>query len=101
MLEKLVPKLNSPTTFWLDAHPLIVPMPLFNPDFPLLRELLTIKRLLKGTGHVILMDDMRTYSPYEKEILVFAMKQLFPDWGHGFYADRLTDDDVYWCRGPE
>jgi len=96
-LTKVVPTINGPATFWLDAHPLVTPMPLFDPQFPLLRELLTIKRFLKGTGHTILIDDLRTFSQEERAMLVFAMKQLWPEAEHSFYSDRIATDDVYCC----
>jgi len=97
MLERLLPTLNCPTTFWLDAHPQVDPMPLFDSAFPLLQELLTIKRLLKGPGHVILMDDMRTFVEHEKNILFFIMKQLWPDAIHTCYDTNFGARDVYCC----
>lgn len=48
-LEGVLPKLNTPTFFWLDAH---------GPDFPAYEELLRIKTLKRGYEHdVIWFDD--------------------------------------------
>jgi len=97
-LARILPDLTSPCTFWLDAHPLITPMPFFSVVFPLLRELLTIKRFLKGDGHVILIDDLRTFNEFDHKALMHAMRELWPDAAHSFCADRIVKDDVYCCK---
>lgn len=97
-LARIVSTIDKPTTFWLDAHPLVTPMPLFDPEFPLLRELLAIKRFLKGKGHTILIDDLRTFSAEERAMLAYAIKQLWPEAKHSYYSDRIAADDVYCCE---
>ena len=96
-LTQIVPQLNQPTTFWLDAHPLVTPMPLFTPCFPLLRELLALKRFLPNITFTLLIDDMRTFSAEELSMLEFAIKQLWPNGVHSFYDDRLAHNDIYCC----
>jgi hypothetical protein len=100
-LIPIVKGLTQPTTFWLDAHPLVTPMPLFTPCFPLLREILVLKRFLPNIACTLLMDDMRTFSREELAMLVFAMKQLWPTAQHSFYSDHLATDDVYCCTIPK
>ena len=100
-LIPIVQGLTQPTTFWLDAHPLVTPMPLFTPCFPLLREILVLSRFLPNIPCTILMDDMRTFSAKELEMLVFAMKQLWPNAQHEFYSDHVATNDVYCCNIPK
>jgi len=98
MLRDVLPTINTPITFWLDAHPLITPMPLFDPQFPLLRELLELRLLLDpGKPHVILMDDMRTFGASELEMLKFAMKQLWPEATHEILPSVYAAQDIYCC----
>jgi len=99
-LEHIVRNLASSATIWLDAHPLVTPMPLFDPQFPLLRELIVLRRFLPSNNHVILIDDMRTFSDYERSILEFAMRQMWPNAKFKYHPDYISNIDIYCCELP-
>ena len=96
ILAKILPGIDGPITFWLDAHPLITPMSLFLTHFPLMRELLAIKQHAKTDHHAILMDDMRTFTADEQAILEASCKILWP----GAQISRengIATDDIMVC----
>ena len=78
-LQAILPRIKGDITFWLDAHPLVTPMPLFSVQFPLLRELLTIIRYLGPGKHVLMIDDLRTFSAADLSELERCVKELWPD----------------------
>ena len=72
-LNSIIPELDKPTTFWLDAHVDFGPMGI--KKCPLYEELLAIKKSPIKT-HTILIDDMRILGGH---------------WGEGISIDELKN----------
>lgn len=96
-LAKILPQVKGTITFWLDAHPLITPMTLFGAEFPLIRELLVLQSTLGSGKHVILIDDLRTFSNEESEILKLVVRQIWPAATISL-ENGIATDDVLCCR---
>jgi len=77
-LRKVLLDINGDCTLWCDAHPLETPMPFFSIRFPLLRELLSIKRSLKPGKHTLLIDDLRTFNAEDLKALRACVAGLWP-----------------------
>lgn len=97
VLAKILPDIEGPITFWLDAHPFERPLDIFHTRFPLMRELRTIREHVREGGHVLLMDDMRVVGEWEKALLMHGLKLLWPHAELGWEGDRYCDDDILVC----
>ena len=76
LLPSIVPRINLPTTYWLDAHPPGA-LRLFAPELPLLQEILAI-RAFSCAPSIILIDDMRLFSLEDVQRLVQVLHTLWP-----------------------
>jgi hypothetical protein len=86
-------------TFWLDAHPCVDPMSLFDPAVPLIEELIAIKRNANNTkGNTLLIDDIRTLSNGDKTTLIYMIGQLWPTASVVWYDDDLGKRDILCVR---
>ena len=103
ILAKILPGIEGPITFWLDAHPFAKPMDIFQTRFPLMRELRAIRKHANAEEHVILMDDMRILGDWEKELLLYGMELLWPHAELRWHGDRYCKDDILCCdlRGAQ
>ena len=88
-LGLLLKRINSPATFWLDAH---------TPDCPLMTELEDIKNHPVKT-HTILIDDHRNFgkacmvSIIEDEVMA-KLKEISPCYKISYEATRYGDKDI-------
>ena len=103
VLAKILPVIDGPITFWLDAHPFERPLDIFHTRFPLMRELRAIHQYANDAKHVLLMDDMRVMNAWEKQLLLHGLQLLWPDGVVRWHGDRYCDDDIlcYDLRGVQ
>jgi hypothetical protein len=94
-LQKLIPSLDKPTTFWLDAH--VDAGPVGIKLCPILEELDAIKTsLIKN--HTILIDDMRCFGTHwgtgiTIDMLLEKIKEINPNYKI-LYEDGHTPSDI-------
>jgi len=75
-LATLVPMLDKPATYWLDAHP-VGYFNLLQPDLPLINELLAIWFHPGNSGDIILIDDLRLFDAEDQERLKDFIRLLW------------------------
>ena len=97
ILAKILPAIEGPITFWLDAHPCGIPIDIFQSQFPLMRELRAILANANPGKHVILIDDMRMVGPWEKKLVTCGLQLLWPHAELRWHGDCFTSDDILCC----
>ena len=84
-LTKVLPKIDTDATFWLDAHD-------EGGGMPLSEELDLIKTLFKNKTSTIIMDDIPTYlNSNEKTHIEDQLKQINPDYKFDFISTAGPD----------
>lgn len=76
-LADLVPQITTPVTFWLDAHP-VGYFQLLQPDLPLVKELLAISFRSRHAYDIVLIDDLRLFTPVDQTRLREFITLLWP-----------------------
>ena len=94
VLARILPGIEGPITFWLDAHKCSVPIDIFHTEFPLMRELRAIHEHANTCKHIVLIDDMRMIGSWEKRLLVYGIQLLWPNALLSHYGDKFTTDDI-------
>lgn len=94
-LQKLIPQLDKPTTFWLDAH--VDSGPQGIKPCPILEELDAIKNSLIKK-HIIMIDDMRCFGEHwgkgiTKDMLIQKIKEINSNYKI-VYEDGHVPNDV-------
>lgn len=79
VLRTLIPTINEPITFWLDAHPSFNPLKL--DQCPLLAELDAIRCFCKFRPK-ILIDDMRIFNLDDRAKIVVNAASAMDHWGN-------------------
>lgn len=95
-LKTLIPNLDKPTTFWLDAHYAgTAPKHAYEKPTPLYDELLTIKNS-KINEHVIMIDDVRDFGLYgvTKETIETVLYNINPEYNIYYTDCKAAKNDV-------
>lgn len=92
LLSTILKSVHESVTVWLDAHPLITPLPIA--QCPLLQELHALATgLPKAFPHVILVDDMRVFSNEDRDKILKAMLAVRPGTSVK-YDDGIATADI-------
>lgn len=92
-LANLVPTLDAPTTFWLDAHPTGY-FNLLQPDLPLINELLALSFSPRSFDDIILIDDLRLFNLEEQTRLSAFIRLLWPDCTIDIIDSSIIPQDI-------
>lgn len=103
VLGQILPVVDQPITFWLDAHIDWECGVSGRTPSPLIYELQMIKELSPVKNHVILIDDMRVfrtkigwgaYNPVGQEEIEKAIREINPDYRIVYEPNAVQEDDV-------
>lgn len=97
LLWSMIKDIDTPITFWLDAHYSGVTKVKGNEKSPIIKELNIIKRHPINT-HTILIDDVRDMGTYKFDWVTIAqvknkLKQINPDY-HIWQHDGVVKNDI-------
>lgn len=96
-LADLVPTLDVPTTFWLDAHPTGY-FNLLQPDLPLINELIALSFSQRSSDDIILIDDLRLFNPEDQMRLTAFIRLLWPDCMIDIIDSSIIPQDILRIR---
>lgn len=95
-LREIMPTIEEPVTFWLDAHP--------DHDSPVLRELAVLAQHPIKT-HTILIDDVRLmrghWQSVNEQQVIDAIKEVNPDYEITYDVGYLGELDIMVAKVPQ
>ena len=103
VLQEILPTINEPVTFWLDAHIDWSSGVCGKTPSPLIYELQLIKELSPIKNHTILIDDMRVfrtkigwgaYNPVGQSEIEAAILAINPNYNICYEANTVQADDI-------
>jgi hypothetical protein len=93
MLNRILPTITGPVTFWLDAHPIVNPLTLAMT--PVAGELEAIrKQLPRLQVHAVLIDDMRVFPANDVLWMENRLKEIFPTYEIYREPSRHSGTDI-------
>ena len=102
-LKQIIPNLNHPATFWLDAHIDWECGVSGKTPSPLIFELALLQNIAPVKNHTILIDDMRVfrtkigwgvYNPVGQDEIEEAIRKINPSYVIGYEPNTVQADDV-------
>jgi len=96
-LADLVPTVDAPATFWLDAHPTGY-FNLLQPDLPLINELLALSFSPRHFDDIILIDDLRLFNSEDQIRLTAFIRLLWPDCTIDIIDSSIIPQDIFRIR---
>lgn len=95
IMKNILPNyIEEKITFWLDAHPSGY---CDENTWPIFQELITIKNYSKRNDHIILIDDIRLFSPEQIEKAKKLALDINPDYKISF-LEGGSPEDIMVCK---